>query len=60
MDILYRRCAGLDVHKDTVVAGLRLAEAGSVRTEIRSFATITPGLLAFGLASEKWRVPNEV
>jgi hypothetical protein len=41
-DILYRRCAGLDVHKDTVVAGLRLAEAGSVRTEIGSFAPTTP------------------
>ena len=46
MEVLYRRCAGLDVHKDTVVAGLRLAEAGSVKTEIRSFATTTPGLLA--------------
>ena len=46
MEVLYRRCAGLDVHKDTVVAGLRLAEAGSVITEIRSFATTTPGLLA--------------
>jgi len=46
MEVLYRRCAGLDVHKDIVVAGLRLAEAGSVITEIRSFATTTPGLLA--------------
>ena len=46
MEVLYRRCAGLDVHKDTVVAGLRLAAAGLVRTEIRSFATTTPGLLA--------------
>ena len=46
MDVLYPRCAGLDVHKDTVVAGVRLAKGGSVKTEVRSFATTTPGLLA--------------
>lgn len=45
MEVLYPRCAGLDVHKDTVVAGVRLACAGSVTTEVRSFATTTPGLL---------------
>ncbi len=36
MDILYPRCAGLDVHKDTVVAGVRLAGDGPVRTEVRT------------------------
>jgi len=46
MDILYPRCAGLDVHKDTVVAGVRLAGDGPVRTEVRTFSTTTPGLLA--------------
>jgi hypothetical protein len=46
MDILYPRCAGLDVHKDTVVAGVRLAGDGPVRTEVRTFDTTTPGLLA--------------
>jgi len=46
MDILYPRCAGLDVHKDTVVAGVRLAGDGPVRTEVRTFNTTTPGLLA--------------
>jgi transposase len=46
MDVLYPRCAGLDVHKDTVVAGVRLAEGGPVRTEARTFDTTTPGLLA--------------
>ena len=45
MDILYPRCAGLDVHKDSVVAGVRLAGDGPVRTEVRSFDTTTPGLL---------------
>jgi transposase len=46
MEVLHPRCAGLDVHKDSVVAAVRLAEAGGVRTEVRSFDTTTPGLLA--------------
>jgi transposase len=48
MDVLHPRCAGLDVHKDSVVAAVRLAEAGTVRTEVRRFDTTTPGLLALG------------
>ncbi len=46
MDILYPRCAGLDVHKDSVVACVRLAAAGKVSREVRTFATTTTGLLA--------------
>jgi transposase len=46
MEVLYSRCAGLDVHKDTVVAGVRLAVAGAVRTEVCTFDTTTPGLLS--------------
>ncbi len=46
MDVLYPRCAGLDVHKDNVVAGVRLAGDGPARTEVRTFDTTTPGLLA--------------
>jgi transposase len=45
MDVLYPRCAGLDVHKDSVVAAVRLAVAGAVNTEVRTFDTTTPGLL---------------
>ena len=45
MDILYPRCAGLDVHKDTVVAAVRIVTGGSVKTEVRTFDTDTPGLL---------------
>ena len=29
MDILYPRCAGLDVHKDTVVAAVRIVAGGA-------------------------------
>ena len=39
MEVLYPRCAGLDVHKDTVVAGLRLAAAAQCRPR---FAPSTP------------------
>ena len=45
MEVLYPRCAGLDVHKATVVAAVRLAGDGSAG-EVRTFATTTPGLLA--------------
>src|SRR6185369_12086182 len=46
MDVLYPRCAGLDVHKDTVVAAVRIAVNGLANTEVRTFDTTTPGLLA--------------
>jgi transposase len=46
MEVLHARCAGLDVHKDSVVAAIRVAEGGAARTEVRSFDTTTPGLLA--------------
>src|SRR5215213_5769748 len=48
MDVLQPRCAGLDVHKDSVVAAVRLAEPGGVRSEVRRFDTTTPGLPALG------------
>src|SRR5215213_5758610 len=43
---LYPRCAGLDVHKDTVVASARLAAGREVAVEVRTFPTTTAGLLA--------------
>jgi transposase len=46
MQVLYPRCAGLDVHKDTVVASARLASGRDVGIEVRTFATTTAGLLA--------------
>jgi transposase len=46
MEVLYPRCAGLDVHKATVMAGVRIAEGGQIQSDIRQFATTTPGLLA--------------
>jgi transposase len=46
MEVLYPRCAGLDVHKDTVVASARLAAGRDVTVEVQTFATTTAGLLA--------------
>lgn len=45
MDVLHQRCAGLDVHKDTAAATIRLAGDGAAKTEVRTFETTTPGLL---------------
>jgi transposase len=42
MDVLYERCVGLDVHRDTVVACLLTPEGRQLRT----FGTMTDDLLA--------------
>jgi len=44
MEILYARCAGLDIHRDTIVACVRLAEAGGVIRFVETFATTTAEL----------------
>jgi transposase len=47
MDVLHRCCAGLDVHKRTVVACVRRVDpAGKVSKSIKTFATMTTSLLA--------------
>src|SRR6516164_5284774 len=45
MQVLYTRCAGLDVHKDTIVACVRCVSP-PVHQEVRSFGTTTSELLA--------------
>lgn len=45
LTVLYPRCAGLDVHKQTIVACLLLtAASGKVTREVRTFATTTAQL----------------
>jgi transposase len=46
MDVVNARCAGLDVHKVTVVAGVRVPgpQGGERRSETKTFATTTRGL----------------
>jgi len=55
MELLHRRCCGLDVHKETVVACLRLVADGKVPTEVRTFQTTTADLLRLS----EWLAANE-
>jgi Transposase len=43
---MHERCAGLDVHKATIVACVRTVTGGKVNRECRTFDTTTAGLLA--------------
>lgn len=45
MEVVYPRCAGLDVHKATVVACVRVIEGRQVQQEVRTFQTTTKELL---------------
>ncbi len=57
MDVLVARCAGQDVHKDTVVACVRTPGPDGVRaSETRTFDTMTVELLAL----RDWLVAEEV
>jgi transposase len=57
MDIVVARCAGLDVHKDTVVACVRTPGSDGQRAEqVRTFGTTTVELLGL----RDWLVAEEV
>ena len=46
MEVLHPHCAGLDVHKDTVVACVRHMVEREVKREVRTFKTTTKDLLS--------------
>jgi len=54
MEVKYRRCCGLDVHKDTVVACARIVSDGEVVSEVRTFQTTTVSLIALS----EWLAEN--
>lgn len=56
MEVLHERCAGLDVHKDTVVACVRVATGKKVQRETKTFGTTTDALLNL----LDWLQENEV
>lgn len=56
MELKYARCAGLDVHKDTVVACLRVEEGGRVARTLKTFGTMTIDLLGL----QQWLVDEQV
>lgn len=45
MEVMHQRCAGLDVHKEMIVACVRMVIGGKVTRECRTFETSTTGLL---------------
>jgi transposase len=57
MDVLHARCAGLDVHKRSVVACvLQTQPDGSVQRELRTFGTMTADLLALSDWLDAWGI----
>jgi hypothetical protein len=56
MEVIYKRCCGLDVHKDTVVACLMIREGGKVHKEVRTFLTMTVDLVVL----HDWLKAHEV
>lgn len=46
MEVIYARCAGLDVHKETVVGSVRIQRGREVKRETRTFGTTTGELLS--------------
>ncbi len=45
MEVINKRCCGLDVHKETVVACLMIREGGKVHKEVQTFLTMTVDLV---------------
>jgi transposase len=56
MEVIHKRCCGLDVHKDTVVACLMIREGGKVHKEVRTFLTMTVDLVVL----HDWLKAHEV
>jgi transposase len=58
MEVLHPRCAGLDVHRDSVVACVRMQPAGGGKasSELRTFGTMTGDLLELS----EWLTAHDV
>jgi len=57
MQVLYARCAGLDVHQETVVACVLVTRPlGKVQRQVRTFRTMTADLVALS----KWLCEQQV
>jgi len=56
MELRFSRCAGLDVHKDTVVACMRIEEGGQVCRTTRTFGTLTTDLFAL----QHWLMEHKI
>jgi transposase len=57
MQVIYERCAAIDVHKKTAVTTIMITQAdGSVKEQLRTFSTMTADLLAL----DDWLRMHEV
>lgn len=56
MEVLYPRCAGLDIHGELVVACARIAEGTTVRRELAEFGTSTRELLRL----QEWLLERQI
>ena len=48
MEVVHARCCGLDIHKDSVMACVRLIEGEGAGEEVRRFGTMTSDILKLG------------
>lgn len=48
MEVIHRICAGMDVHKDSVVVCVRKMTGNKVERELQTFGTMTSDLLRLG------------
>jgi transposase len=61
MQVIHHRCAGLDVHKKTVVACVLVTQPdGTARPEVRTFGTMTADLTALSAWLDERRVERVV
>lgn len=56
MEVLYPRCAGLDIHGELVVACARIAEGRTVQRELAEFGTSTRELLRL----QEWLLERQI
>lgn len=58
MEVVHKRCCGLDVHKRVVVACILVREEGKVTKDIHSFGTMTSDLLVLRDWLKAYRVTH--
>jgi transposase len=56
MEVMHSNCAGLDIHKDTVVVAIRIHNQAQPIREVRTFGTMTKDLLAL----QDWLVSHQI
>lgn len=58
MEVIYSRCAGLDLHRDKIVACVRVAKGQKVDREVKEFGTSTRALLLLSDWMASFRVTH--